>query len=77
MPYIRPSGTQHCTAELIIALARSLDLVVPADDVESITAELSAQFAAAATLERLDLDAVPPLPDFDPRWRRAPDEEAP
>jgi hypothetical protein len=77
VPYIRPSGTQHCTVELIRALARSLDLAVPTDDLEPITAELSAQFAAAATLERLDLDAVPPLPDFDPRWRHTPSEEAP
>ena len=77
MPYIRPSSTRQCSTELIIALARSLELAVPAEDVEPITSELSAQFAAAATLERLDLDAVPPLPDFDPRWHRGTGEEAP
>jgi Asp-tRNA(Asn)/Glu-tRNA(Gln) amidotransferase C subunit len=68
MAYVRPSDQPPIDRESLDILARLVGFTLPEEDIESLGAALRDQFAAAESLENLDLTDVTPAFRFDARW---------
>ena len=56
--------------EYVRRLSDALSLEIPADDLDGLAVELSAQLGRIRSLDRLDLDDTPTGGFFDVRWER-------
>jgi hypothetical protein len=68
MAYVRPSDKPPIDRDTLTNLARLVGLTLPDEDIEPLAAALRDQFAAAESLENLDLTDVTPAFRFDARW---------
>lgn len=68
MAYLPSSSKEPVPAELIEALGRLLGLVIPPEDLPSLSTALRDQLAAMEAVEALDLSGITPVLHFDPGW---------
>lgn len=68
MAYLQPSDGDPVPADLIVALAKALDLAIPDEDLEVLSTALRDQLASIRNIEALHPEAVSPPAPFDPRW---------
>lgn len=68
MAYLQPSDADPIPANLLAALARALDLVIPDEDLDPLSTALRDQLASIASIEALHPEDVSPPAPFDPRW---------
>ena len=68
MAYIRHSNASPISPETVETLAALIGLVLPAEDIGPLARALTDQLASAAVLEKLNLDGINPIEEFDPRW---------
>ena len=68
MAYIRQSNAPPISPETVETLAALIGLALPAEDVGPLATALTDQLASAAVLERLNLEGINPIEEFDPRW---------
>jgi hypothetical protein len=68
MAYLQPSDADPIPVNLITALARALDLVVPDEDLDALSTALRDQLASVGSIESLHPEDVSPPTPFDPRW---------
>jgi hypothetical protein len=69
MSYIQSTGTDALSVATVELLATLAGFAVPPTDLPTLAAALTEQLASIERLDRLNLEDVSPVLDFDPRWR--------
>lgn len=68
MAYLAPSNADPIPTSLIAAMGEALHLTIPEEDLNRLSTALRDQLASVERIESLDLDAISPPAQFDPRW---------
>lgn len=68
MAYLQSTGGDPIPHEEITAMGRTLDMFVPAEDLEALSTAIRDQLGSLERIESLNLTGVSPAVQFDPRW---------
>ena len=68
MAYLQRAAGEPISRDVLLAMAQALDLTIPEEDLDALSAALRDQLASIERIEALDLRSIGSAGRFDPRW---------